>query len=151
MTLSYDDVFSSFLGYVTDYNIASMNMSDAYEMMTEWLHKACSKPYLRRLFSELSFEDDIQVLTFEMEYEKDENMDKDFTLEILSKGMVIEWVQPQVKSKLLTSQFFGGKEQRWFAQANQLDQLRGLLEDTILEQRKMVRDRGYIYNSYLGN
>lgn len=149
MTLSYDEIFSSFLGYITDYNIASMSMQEAYDMMVEWLRKSYSRPYTRRLFSSSVLDDEIQTLTFEMEYQKDEDMDKDFVIEVLSKGMVIEWLQPQVKSKLLTNQMFGGKEQKWFAQANQLDQLRGLLEDTKLEQRKMIRDRGYIYNSYL--
>ena len=151
MTLSYDDIFSSFLGYITDYNIASMNMQEAYDMMVEWLKKTYSSPYIRRLFSSSKMDDEVQIFTFEMEYSKDEEMDKDFVIEVFSKGMDIEWLQPQVKSKLLTAQFFGGKEQKFYAQANQLDQLRGLLEDTTLEQRKMIRDRGYIYNSYLGN
>lgn len=151
MTLSFDDIFSSFLGYVTDYNIASMNIQDAYDMMVEWLKKAYSKPYARRLFSSSTLDTEIQTLTFEMNYKKDDEMDKDFVLEVLSRGMVIEWLQPQVKSKLLTQQFFGGKEQKYYAQSNQLDQVRALLEDAILEQRKMIRDRGYIYNSYLEN
>lgn len=149
MTLSYEDIFSRFLGYITDYNIASMNMDDAYDMMREWLRKAYSKPYLRRLFSSSTLDDEIQTLTYEMDFIVEDEADKDFVSDILAKGMVIEWLQPQVKSKLFTQQMFAGKEQKFFAQANHVSELRGLLEDITLEQRKMIRDRGYINNSYL--
>lgn len=149
MTLSYEEIFSRFLGYITDYSIASMNIDDAYDMMREWLRKAYSKPYLRRLFSSSVLDDEIQTLTYEMEHQVEDEEDKNFVTEALAKGMVIEWLQPQVKSKLMTQQMFGGKESKFYAQSNQLSELRGLLEDITLEQRKMIRDRGYFYNSYL--
>ena len=38
-----------------------------------------------------------------------------------------------------------------YAQANHLDQLCALLADSENKVRTMLRDRGYIYNSYLGN
>ena len=38
-----------------------------------------------------------------------------------------------------------------YAQANQLSQLRELLADSENKVRSMLRDKGYIYNSYLGN
>lgn len=149
MTLSYDEIFSRFLGYVTDYDIVSINPDDAYAEMREWLRKAYSKPYLNRLFLSSTIDDEIQLLTFEMSFKINDDVDKEFITEVLSKGMVIEWLQPQVKNKLLTQQFFGGKEQKFYAQSNQLDQVRSLLDDAIVEQRKIIRDRGYINNSYL--
>lgn len=149
MTLSYEDIFSSFLGYVTDYNLASIDMQEANDLMCEWLRKAYSKPYLRRLFSSSTLDDEIQTLTFEMAFKYSDDIDLDFVVEILAKGMVVEWLQPQVKSKLMTAQMFGGKEQKFFSQSQHLSELRGLLEDITLEQRKMIRDRGYIDNQYL--
>lgn len=151
MTLSYDEIFSSFLGYVTDYTLANIDFQDATDMMCEWLRKAYSKPYLRRLFSSAVLDDELQMFTFEMTFQYSEDEDISFTTDVLAKGMVIEWLQPQVKSRLMTSQFFGGKEQKWFSQAQHISELRGLLEDITLEQRKMIRDRGYINNSYLGD
>lgn len=150
MTLSYDDIFSRFLGCITDYDIVSVNPDDAYSQMREWLRKAYSKPYLNRIFSSSVLDDEIQTLTFEMSFKVNDDSDKEFVIEILSKGMVIEWLQPQVKSKLLTQQMFSGKEQKHFSQAQHISEMRGMLEDTIIEQRKIIRDRGYIYNSYLG-
>lgn len=149
MTLSYDDIYSSFLGYITDYDIASMNTQMAYDQMQEWLHKSCSNPYVRRLFAELDLNDDSAEINYELNLPDSTLSDEDFIVEVLSKGMVVAWLHPQVKSRLLTDQFFGGKEQKWFAQANHLSQVRALYDDARIEQRKIIRDRGYIINSYL--
>ena len=148
-SLSYDEIFSDFLGSVTDYDLASVNIDDMYGLMTEYLHKTLSQSYVRRLFSSVSFDDIVQMFSFEMVNSVDDAADLDFTRYILSKGMVIEWLKPQVRSKVNIAQFFGGKEQKWFSQAQHLSELRGLLEDTQLEMRKAIRDRGYIYNPYL--
>lgn len=148
-SLSYDDIFSDFLGSVTDYGLASIDIDDMYGLMTEYLHKALSLSYVRRLFSSVDLDDTIQEITFDVVNSIDENADIDFIKYILSKGMVVEWLKPQVRSKLNIAQFFGGKEQKYYSQSNHLSELRGLLEDVQLELRKAIRDRGYIYNPYL--
>lgn len=151
MTLSYEDIFSSFLGYVNDYDIASSDIQTAYDNMTEWLNKAFAKPYLRRLFSSSVMDDEIQTLSFEMDYKVNDEYDRDFVKDVLAKGMVIEWLQPQVKNRSLVAQFFGTKDQKVYSQSQHLSELRGLLEDAKNEQRKLIRDRSYINNSYLGD
>ena len=148
-SLSYDEIFSDFLGSVTDYELASIDIDDMYGLMTEYLHKTLSLSYVRRLFSSLNLDDTIQEMSFEVVNSVDDAADLDFIKYILSKGMVVEWLKPQVRSKLNIAQFFGGKEQKFYAQSNHLSELRGLLEDTQLEMRKAIRDRGYIYNPYL--
>ena len=148
-SLSYDEIFSDFLGSVTDYGLASIDIDDMYGLMTEYLHKTLSLSYVRRLFSSVNLDDTIQIMTFEIVNSVDENADRDFIKYILSKGMVVEWLKPQVRSKLNIAQFFGGKEQKYYSQSNHLSELRGLLEDVQLELRKVIRDRGYIYNPYL--
>ena len=150
LQISYDDVFSSFLGYVNDYQIASLNMDDAYDLMVEYLHKAYAKPYVRRLFINSTMDDEIHTFTFTMAFPIDDDADFDFTVDILAKGMVIEWLHPQVKNKInLTQMITSSKESKFYAQANHLSELRSLLEDVTLDQRKMIRDRGWINNEYL--
>jgi len=148
-SLSYDEIFSDFLGSVTDYGLASIDIDDMYGLMTEYLHKTLSLSYVRRLFSSISLDDTVQEFSFTVINTVDDDADVDFVKSILSKGMVVEWLKPQVRSKLNIAQMFGGKEQKFYAQSNHLSELRGLLEDTKLEMRKEIRDRGYIYNPYL--
>lgn len=149
MTLEYDDIFSYFLGNVSDYQIASLNTNDAYELMVEYLEKTVAQPYIRRLFSSVSLNTEIHTLEFEMSYVVEESADRDFVRSLLAKGMVCEWLRPQVRNKVNLSQMFAGKEQRFFSQSQHISELRAMLEDTDIEVRRLIRDRGYINNSYL--
>lgn len=151
MTLSYEDIFSSFLGYVTDYDFVSMSNQDVNDEMTELLRKAASKPYIRRLFSTSNFDNDVQMITLDMEFKTDDESDSDFIIDVLALGMIVEWLRPQVNNKLITMQMFGGKEQKFYSQSQHISELRGLFDDAKNNQRKIIRDRGYIYNQYLRN
>lgn len=114
------------------------------------MHNTASNPYLRAKFAVLSFDDEIMNLEFELNYPIDDETDIYFVSELLAKGMVVEWLEPQVKNVLFTKQFFGGKEEKFYAQANQLSQMQALLHDAKIELRKMIRDYGYLNNSYIG-
>lgn len=150
MTSSYVEIYSRFLSKVTDPQLSSLPEEVVYEFMKEWLHNTISNPYIRRLFSTFSTKDEILEMSFELKDSSgDENTDKDFVQELFAKGMLIEWLEPQVNSKLLTLQMFGGKEEKFFAQANQLKENRELLSSTKTELRKMIRDHAYIHNSYI--
>jgi hypothetical protein len=48
-------------------------------------------------------------------------------------------------------QVFGGREQKWFSQSQDLNELQNLLENAESEVRNLIRDRGFIWNSYLNN
>jgi len=148
-SIEYEDIYSYFLGYVTDLNIMNLDEDDAYTLMSEYLHKALSKTYLRRLFSAATLDDDEEMFTFVMSDKVDDDSDEAFVLDILSKAMVVEWLQPQVKSKINTQMLLTGKEQNYYSQANHLSELRGLLEDITLDVRNMIKDRTSFYNSYL--
>lgn len=149
MTLEYEDIFAYFLGEVSDFQIASMNMNDAYELMVEYLGKTVAQPYIRRLFSSVSLNNEVHMMDFEMSYVVEETADLEFIQLVLSKGMVVEWLKPQVRSRVNIAQMFAGKDQKFFSQSQHISELRGLLDDTQIEVRKIIRDRGYIDNSYL--
>lgn len=148
MTLQYTDIFSAFLSKCTDPSFLEQDEDFVYESMREWLHSAVSIPHIRKIFSALNLDDELMEFEFELNTSVDEVSDRDFVIEILSKGLVIKWLEPQVNSKLHISQFFGGKEQRWFSQAQHLSELKSMLADAKTELKKMIRDYGYINNSY---
>lgn len=150
-SLSYDEVFDDFLGRVADFDFSTMDESTANYLMAEYLQKVVSRPYIRRLFKSISADKEIHLIEFEMVDVVDEDADLEFVKTILSKGMVVEWLEPQVRTKVNIAQFFGGKEQKYYSQSNHIAELRALLRDTEAELRGEIRDRGYIYNAYLGN
>lgn len=147
MMLSYSTLFSRVLNKINDPKELSLDESDLFEIYTERLHSVVGKPRVRRLFSSISLDDEIQEMTFTLNNSVDEESDKDFVLEILSLGMAIEWLQPQVDSVIHTSVMIGGKEEKKL-----LDNHKNMIErlDSMKkEQNKMIRDFGYMYNSYI--
>ena len=147
MVLSYSTLFSRVLNKINDPKELSLDESDLLEIYTERLHSVVGKPRVRRLFSSLSLDDEIQEMTFTLNNSVDEESDKDFVLETLSLGMAIEWLQPQVDSVIHTSVMIGGKEEKKL-----LDNHKNMIErlDSMKkEQNKMIRDYGYMYNSYI--
>ena len=143
--LSYSTLFSRVLNKINDQKELSLDESDLLEIYTERLHSVVGKPRVRRLFSSLSLDDEIQEMTFTLNNSVDEESDKDFVLEILSLGMAIEWLQPQVDSVIHTSVMIGGKEEKKLLDnhKNMIDRLDNMKK----EQNKMIRDYGYMYNS----
>ena len=136
--LSYSTLFSRVLNKINDPKELSLDENDLLEIYTERLHSVVGKPRVRRLFSSLLLDDEIQEMTFTLNNSVDEESDKDFVLEILSLGMAIEWLQPQVESVIHTSVMIGGKEEEKLLDdhKNMIDRLDSMKK----EQNKMIRD-----------
>lgn len=154
-SLKLDDVYSSFLDKVTDFDMGSYEEDIQKELLIGYLKGALGIPYLRAIFTTIQFVDRDE--TIESNYDQileytlktEDGCDEQFIIELLSKGMVIKWLEPQVKSKVNIAQMFGGKEQKWFSQATHLSEIKDLLENERIELNKLIRDRGSIYNPYL--
>lgn len=130
---SYNVIFNRFSQKITDFKLLKLSDDDVQQMMVGWLTSAISK--FRRCENDLSQRDDeIQTFTIDLD---------DSEIEILALLMVSEWLEPQLNSELYVSQFFGGKEEKWFAQANQLEKLLTLKHNTDIKAQKLMRDYGY--------
>lgn len=152
MTSTYNEIYSRFLLKVRDYEFAGLPEPDATEQMLDWLRSALSQPYIYRIFETFSADDEIAEIEYTLTSSVNDYADKNFVEELLGYQMVVAWVTPKVQTTTLLHQMItNSKEQKFYAQANQLSQLRELLADSENKVRSMLRDKGYIYNSYLGN
>jgi hypothetical protein len=145
--LSYDKIFSRVLNKINDPKELSLDETDLLEIYTERLHSVIGKPRVRRLFSSIILNDENQEIIFALNHSVDEYSDEEFILEILSLGMAIEWLQPQIDSVLHTSTMIGGKEEKKILDNHKsmIDRLASMKT----EQNKMISDYGYMYNSYI--
>lgn len=136
----YETIYNRALQKITDYELPTLPEEDMENMIHGWLLSAIAK--FRKCRSDLSQRDD-ENKTFLVDLIDEE-------IEILAILIVSEWLEPQVNSVLLTNQFFGGKEEKFFAQANQLSELKALRNETRTEARKLMRDYTYFSgnNSY---
>lgn len=149
MLLPYETVFSRARGRINDARELSLSENDLLEIYTERLHNVIGKPRVRRLFSSIVLDDEIQQIDFTLNNSVDEASDIDFVTDLLILGMTIEWLQPQVDSILHTSVMIGGKEEKKLLDnhKNMIDRLGSMKT----ELNKMIRDYGYMYNSYINS
>lgn len=148
-SLSYDVIFSNFLGNITDPVLAGQAESLANEIMVEYLHKAVSAVYVRRLFSSITLDDDVQILTFAMKKIVDEAADNDFVSTMLGKSMAVQWIAPQVQSKVNIAQMFTGSTRKFFSQSAHISELRALKSDMEKDLQSYILTRGSFYNDYV--
>jgi hypothetical protein len=148
-SISYDDIFGSFLENITDYELASKSISEAYSIMSGYLHKALTNMYIHRLFTECKLNDDIQMFEYEIKHVVNDDIDREFIITILGKGMVQAWVSPKVQSIMNIMQMMSDKEKTIYSQSAHLKELQELKSNIETEIQRQIDGRGFVYNSYL--
>ena len=113
MTSSYEDIYSRFLQKCTDYDFIELDEETVYDNMEGWLHSVASLPYVRVKFKTFSLNDEVLKMNWELKNSIDDNSDELFVIEVFAQGMIIQWLEPKVKSILNVKQFFGGKEEKF--------------------------------------
>jgi hypothetical protein len=145
--LSYETIFSRVRGKIDDPKELSLEEDVLNEIYVERLHMVIGNPRVRRLFSSITLDDEIQQITYELNNSVDEFSDDEFVIDIFTLGMVIEWLQPKVDSVLYTAPMIGGKEEKKIldGHSNMINRLSSMKT----ELNKKIRDYGYMYNSYV--
>ena len=132
----YSTLYERALAQITDPLIALLPEEDLEKMLHDWLVNAIIEPVV----GEYDFADrdeELKQFNFDIS-ERDQK--------ILSIHMVRGWLAPQILSVTLTHQVFGGKEEKFYAQSNQLAEMRNLDADL---QRKA--DLLFCRGTYLDN
>lgn len=151
MTSSYETIFNKFLGRVTDYDFLTIDEAYLWEQVSEWVENSIATPSLRVIFSSITCDKETQTLTYTLRNSAgDELSDQLYVEKLFAMSFVIQWLEPTVKNKVNLNQMFGGKEEKYYSQAQHLSELRGILEDTVVRFKKEIRDHDAIYNSYIG-
>ena len=149
-SIDYNIIFQSFYSRLEAFDFLQMDDFTVNEFLCNWIHDAVRPPYIRRLFKSVVFDDDIMRLSYEMNRSSgSDDEDKDFVVELLALGMGIGWLTPKVNSLLHLRQMYGSKEERFFSEAQHLTATKELLDSWKKDQRRMISDRGWIYNAYV--
>lgn len=151
MTSSYEKIFNKFLGRVTDYEFLTIDEAYLWEQVSEWVENSIATPSLRVIFSSITCDKETQTLTYTLRNSAgDELSDQLYVEKLFAMSFVIQWLEPTVKNKVNLNQMFGGKEEKYYSQAQHLSELKGILEDTVVRLKKEIRDHDAVYNSYIG-
>ena len=137
MATPYEKVYGRFLNRITDFNLGDLDDYTLNEMLKGWL---CSAIVNVRTSINLSERDDVTE-TFNNDL-------TDIDVELLAMGMTMAWLDQTLNSTELTLQFIGGKEEKYYSQANHIAELRALREDTRLEMKRLHSYSTYTNNAY---
>ncbi len=149
LSVTYDAIYSRFLSKVQAYDLLELTNDDCYEQLGEWLMSVKADSRVRKVFTSLSFDDVEKTVSFALKNPVDDSNDIDFVLEIFGLGVAWKWIEPKYKSVLNTAQFFGGKEQKWFSQAQHMSELAAMNKDARNDLYRFISSHGYYNNSYL--
>ena len=140
MTL-YSTLYDRALAQITDPLLAQLPEEDFEYMLHDWLMDAIVEPVV----GEYDFSDRDEEL-------KQFNFDiSDRDQKILSIHMVRGWLAPQIRSVTLTQQVYSGKETKYYAQANQLAEMRAL-DEQLRKDADLLFCRGtYLNNDYFND
>ena len=130
---SYGEIYEIFSQKITDYKLLELSDNDVREMLHGWMISAIAK--FKRCKTDLSDRND-ELYRFNSDL-------LDIEKEILAELMVGEWLAPQLNSVLFTSQFYGGKEEKFFSQSSHLNTLTELKETNRINCLRLMRDYGY--------
>ena len=147
MTLSYEKIFSAARGLYTDPKELSLSTDDLIEIYTERLNRVVGDARVENMFSTLEMDDEVQRMEFVLNHPVSDGVDMRFVVRLLSLGMEIEWLQPQVDSRIYTAFFAGTSQEKKVLDGH--DSMTERLDNLKLQFNKMIRDHGYIHNSYL--
>lgn len=152
MTSSYNEIYSRFLNKIRDYDFANLDEPNMTGQMVEWLRSVLSQPYIYRIFESISADDEIAEIEYVLKTSVDDYLDKNFVEELLGSAMIVEWITPKIQTTTLINQMVtNSKEQKFYAQQSHLAELENIKANASDQVRKLLKDKGYIYNSYLGN
>ena len=133
---SYSKVYSRFLNRTTDFNLTELDDYTLNEMLKNWLHSAIVKT---RTSSDLARNDEDEVFNNDL---------SDLDIELIAMGMTLAWLDQTLNSTENTLMFIGGKEEKFFSQANHIAELRALRTDTLREMQQLYTYSTYVNDSY---
>lgn len=145
--MSYDEIYSAFY-LIVDKDFFKLDETTAYDYMRQWLHNAISTPYIKELFLNISLDDEIEELVYELKNPPTNYPADMFIIDVFSKYMKIAWVTSHVDTAVNMATVIGGGQEKKIL-SNYRDNIERL---EILERRlrKLITDYNSTNNDYVG-
>lgn len=149
MTLQYIDVYAIALANIEAQSLLEYSDNEFYEIMKEYLHSVAGMPFVRAKFKKLNLIDDTITIDFELTTPVDDESDIYFVTNVFADGIVVKWLEKKKNTELTINYAIYGKEEKAFSQSSHLREVHSLYNEAFINFKKMIRDYGYINNSYL--
>lgn len=138
MATPYEKIYNRFSQKITDFNLIEVDDYNLEKMLLSWLSSSIVN--VRKRDHDLSLRDDEL-----QEFNEDLS---DLEIELLALGMKLAWIDQYLNSTENVLQFIGGKEEKYYSQANHIAEIRELRKDTLREMNSLHNYDTYTNNSY---
>lgn len=139
MTIFYDDVISAFLNKVTEYDFLRMTPEDRGQIVDGYLHRA--RAMLAEVLSESTLVDSREERLFTMASMTDSEADE--IIEILSEGMLVQWMKPYVYKQENLENLLNGTDWSSYSPAELLKRVSETYEKVQKNYVNLVRNYSY--------
>lgn len=145
--MTYDKIYNAFY-LIVDKDFFKLDKEIAYEYMKQWLHNAIATPYIKELFSSVSLDDVLEIITFELKNPSESYDADNFVIYILSMYMKIAWITKNVDTGLNLAIAVGGKDEKILLNPykNNIERIEKLEK----QLRKYITDYNSNNNDYVG-
>lgn len=140
MATPFNDIYKRFLSNVKDVPLVNnFSVVELEEILFGFMETSAS---LRFKKCKQNLEDvDLIQKQFNIDLTKEEQI-------ILSKCMVLEWLEPYVNNEQNLKNGLTTKDYKMFSPANTLESIKKLFNETNSESKKLIRS--YLYNGFKG-
>lgn len=145
--MDYEAVYNKFLSKIDDPKLISYDNRTLYEILNDYLSSTLAIPYVSKLFKTIKVDDDSEEIEYTLNIKIDDYLDEMFILDVLSKGMVIQWMTQKIDTALSVATIIGTKEEKMIR--NEYKNNMARLKELKTELKKMIRDSNYINSSYI--
>ena len=148
-SVGYDEILGRMFVRMRAYDFLNMDDESITEKLTQWMHSAVFKPYIRRLFDKIIVDDDFEDITYTMHYSIDADADREFVIDVLSIGICRAWLEEKILDITNIKQLFSDKNSKWYSQSAHLNELEALYTNLDAEQKRLISDRNSMSNRYI--
>lgn len=138
MGTNFKTIYQRFLSKVRDFTFFDLTEQESLDFCRSLMLSAL--PKLQNLEHDLNdYNEDLNAFNVIL---------NNTELEYIATAMAAEWVEPQLNTTVLLRFYVGTKDEKFFAPANQIAQLRNLRDDWIMRTKKIHRDYTFRNSDY---
>ncbi len=141
MATPYSEIYNSFIARVTDYDLLELEYEERDDFLHTLMVRSCSK------FSDICL---INLNNRDDESEQFNDTLPDDVVDIVSTGMIVEWLKPRLYHNENLRNMLNTKDYSTFSPANLLSQIKEAYTDARKEFNSMMVQYSYTHGNVAG-
>lgn len=111
-SIKYETIYDRAVSRIKDTELFQLVEEDFYDFMKQWLHAAFQLPQFRRQFKSFVPDDEVMTVAYTLNNSVDEIYDTEFVINILSEGVIVNYLPSKIDTGVNMAVMIGGKEEK---------------------------------------